>query len=187
MLLHILHFSQTLMERTLGRHSLIFSWWHTHTWSRRRHRSDTFQESSASNFTSHHDTVVLSAEAPFYLGFRESSVACKCCGLLMYQFASLGLAVNWCETVSVFWYSVTLVSPSLARSKYVYLHVFRFLHEVFHLLSLYWMFSPILVPGGLVCKGVDLKWNWGDLVTKLPHQFSHSTIFKNVCICICGF
>ena len=106
------------MERTSGRHSLIFSWWHTHTWSRRSRHSNTPQESSASNFTRSHDRAVHPAEAPFYLGFRESTVAPKCCGLFMYQFASLGLAVNWCGIVPASWYyySVTLGSLSLARS-----------------------------------------------------------------------
>jgi len=106
------------MERTSGRHSLIFSWWHTHTWSCRSRHSNTPQESSASNFTRSHDRAVHPAEAPFYLGFRESTVAPKCCGLFMYQFASLGLAVNWCGIVPASWYYyyVTLGSLSLARS-----------------------------------------------------------------------
>jgi len=95
--LHVLYFTQTLMDHTLGRHSLIFSWWLIRTWSRRSHRSNTLQEFSASSFTSLHDRVVLLAEAPFHLGFRESTVAFKYCGLLMYEFASLGLAVNCCE------------------------------------------------------------------------------------------
>lgn len=115
--LHALYFTQTLMEHTLGRHSLIFFWWHTRIWSRRSRRSNTPQESSASNFTRSHDRVVLSAEAPFYLGFRESTVARKCCGQKMYQFASLGLAVNWwnCIRFLILCYSVTLwpiVSPT---------------------------------------------------------------------------
>lgn len=37
------------------------------------------------------------SSSTFHLGFRESTVAFKYCGLLMYEFASLGLAVNCCE------------------------------------------------------------------------------------------
>ena len=141
------------MEHTSGRHSLIFSWWHTHTWSRRSRHSNTPQESSASNFTRSHDRAVHPAEAPFYLGFRESTVAPKCCGLFMYQFASLGLAVNWCGIVPASWYyySVTLGSLSLSLAHLITVCLYAWfqviLHEVFHLLLFMFGWFHLSVPG----------------------------------------
>jgi hypothetical protein len=139
------------MEHTSGRHSPIFSWWHTHTWSRRSRRSNTPQESSASNFTRSHDRAVRPAKAPFYLGFRESTVAPKCCGLFMYQFASLGLAVNWCGIVPVFWYcySVTLGSlpRSLDQSTALRMVSGNLTRSISPALFYIWMFSPNPFPG----------------------------------------